>query len=335
MGAPRGNYNDSDADQYLGRLGTFTNTMSPKNTSTLAKSPHLASEMIQSYPDFSADFENDLKSYKLQRAMAARAALQRLGAGAMGQEAVDRLRGQRQFSTEEANESRLATKTEWVAETRDGHLRSSFRFLHQKLQMQHIQHLGGVYRITGSILTITQNLLDRGQRHEPRLATKTEWVAETRDGHLRGQRQFSTEEANESRLATKTEWVAETRDGHLRSPFRGQRQFSTEEANESRLATKTEWVAETRDGHLRSPFRGQRQFSTEEANESRLATKTEWVAETRDGHLRSPFRFLHRKLQMQHIQHLGEASDSSQQKRQMNLDLLLKLNGLRKLEMVI
>lgn len=92
MGAPRANYNDSDADQYLGRLGTFTNTMSPKNTSTLAKSPHLASEMIQSYPDFSADFENDLKSYKLQSAMAARAALQRLGAGAMGQEAVDRLR---------------------------------------------------------------------------------------------------------------------------------------------------------------------------------------------------------------------------------------------------
>lgn len=87
-GAPRVNYsyNDADSDQWLGRSGTFINKMSPK--STLARSPHLSEESVQSYPDF----ETDLYSYKLQSAMAARAALQNLGAGAMTQEQVNALR---------------------------------------------------------------------------------------------------------------------------------------------------------------------------------------------------------------------------------------------------
>lgn len=63
--------------------------MSPK--STLARSPHLAEDKIQSYPDYSADFENDLNSFKLQSAMAARSALQSLGAAAMTAEQVDQL----------------------------------------------------------------------------------------------------------------------------------------------------------------------------------------------------------------------------------------------------
>ncbi|CAH0395178.1 unnamed protein product [Bemisia tabaci] len=77
-GLPRVNYNDSEADSYLGRLGTFIIKMSPK--STLARSPHLSEDRVQSYSDFSTDFENDLNSFKLQSAMAARTALQSLGA---------------------------------------------------------------------------------------------------------------------------------------------------------------------------------------------------------------------------------------------------------------
>lgn len=89
-GLPRVRYNDTDADSYLGRLGTFINKMSPK--STLARSPHLAEDRVQSYPDFSSDFDNDLNSYKLQSAMAARSALQALDASAMTEEQVAALR---------------------------------------------------------------------------------------------------------------------------------------------------------------------------------------------------------------------------------------------------
>ncbi|CAH0386705.1 unnamed protein product [Bemisia tabaci] len=68
-GQPRIQYNASEAEQWMGRLGMFIDIMSPK--STLAKSPHFSVDRIQSYADFSTDFENDLNSYKLQSAMAA------------------------------------------------------------------------------------------------------------------------------------------------------------------------------------------------------------------------------------------------------------------------
>lgn len=59
---------------------------------------------------------------------------------------------QRQFSTEEANESRLITKTRWVIEARNGHLKSIFKFLDGTISVVHAANLGDFYRIAGAII---------------------------------------------------------------------------------------------------------------------------------------------------------------------------------------
>jgi len=60
--------------------------------------------------------------------------------------------GERQLSTEDANESRLVTKNRWVVEARNGHLKSIFEFLAQVMQIQHLSNLGDFYRIAGAII---------------------------------------------------------------------------------------------------------------------------------------------------------------------------------------
>lgn len=61
-------------------------------------------------------------------------------------------RGQRQFDTEEANESRLITKTRWIIEARNGHIRSIFKFFKNIISMSHVIHLREFYLIAGSII---------------------------------------------------------------------------------------------------------------------------------------------------------------------------------------
>ena len=59
---------------------------------------------------------------------------------------------QKQLSTEEANESRLVTKTRWIVETRNGHIKSIFKFFNHIINMHHIHHLGEFYNIAGAII---------------------------------------------------------------------------------------------------------------------------------------------------------------------------------------
>lgn len=59
---------------------------------------------------------------------------------------------ERQLSTEDANSSRLVTKSRWIVEARNGHLRSVFKFLAQTLNLQYAKKLNSFYRIAGAIL---------------------------------------------------------------------------------------------------------------------------------------------------------------------------------------
>ncbi|XP_029158004.1 uncharacterized protein LOC114930409 [Nylanderia fulva] len=61
-------------------------------------------------------------------------------------------RDQRQFTTEQANESRIVTKTRWVVETRNGHLNSIFKFFANVIQITHTKNLGDFLRIAGGII---------------------------------------------------------------------------------------------------------------------------------------------------------------------------------------
>ena len=60
--------------------------------------------------------------------------------------------GQRQLTTEEANDSRLITKTRWIVESRNGHLKSVFKFLAQRISIVHASHLGDYLKIAGALL---------------------------------------------------------------------------------------------------------------------------------------------------------------------------------------
>lgn len=61
-------------------------------------------------------------------------------------------RGQKQFTTEEANESRLVTKTRWIVEARNGHLKTIFKFLDGVVPIVHLPNIGDFYRIAGAII---------------------------------------------------------------------------------------------------------------------------------------------------------------------------------------
>lgn len=62
------------------------------------------------------------------------------------------LPNQHQLSTEDANDSRLITKSRWIVESRNGHIKSMFKFLQQNIQIQHLSHLSDFYRIAGAII---------------------------------------------------------------------------------------------------------------------------------------------------------------------------------------
>lgn len=59
---------------------------------------------------------------------------------------------ERQLSTEDANDSRIITKSRWIVEARNGHIKSMFKFLQQMIHIQHLPHLGDFYRIAGAII---------------------------------------------------------------------------------------------------------------------------------------------------------------------------------------
>ncbi|KYN18648.1 hypothetical protein ALC57_09030 [Trachymyrmex cornetzi] len=61
-------------------------------------------------------------------------------------------RNERQFSTDEANEARLVTKTRWIVEARNGHIKSIFKFFGGTIIMPHAINLRDFYHIAGAII---------------------------------------------------------------------------------------------------------------------------------------------------------------------------------------
>lgn len=61
-------------------------------------------------------------------------------------------RGQRQLTTEDANQSRIVTILRWVVEARQGHFRSIFKIFDHTFEIQNGKHVGDYYRICGAIL---------------------------------------------------------------------------------------------------------------------------------------------------------------------------------------
>ncbi|XP_058806543.1 uncharacterized protein LOC131672967 [Phymastichus coffea] len=61
-------------------------------------------------------------------------------------------RNQNQFRTEEANESRIVTKTRWIVEARNGHLKSIFSFFSNTIPTSHATNLSDFLRIAGAII---------------------------------------------------------------------------------------------------------------------------------------------------------------------------------------
>lgn len=80
--ADKADYNDQEMGGYLGRLGTFVCCMFPK--STLASSPHLEKPKVQSYEDYSPEWETLLTQYKINSSAATETALQSIGASTSG-----------------------------------------------------------------------------------------------------------------------------------------------------------------------------------------------------------------------------------------------------------
>ncbi|XP_018365999.1 PREDICTED: uncharacterized protein LOC108765508 [Trachymyrmex cornetzi] len=78
-------------------------------------------------------------------------------------------RGQRQLSTQDANDSRIVTKNRWVVEARNGHLRSVFKFLAQTINLQHTKNLNEFYCIAGAILNRYHPIIQM-QNADPELA---------------------------------------------------------------------------------------------------------------------------------------------------------------------
>jgi len=60
--------------------------------------------------------------------------------------------GQCQLTTEEANESRLVTKSRWINEARNGHMKSIFKFFDHTVPFAHIMNLRDYYLIAGALI---------------------------------------------------------------------------------------------------------------------------------------------------------------------------------------
>ena len=61
-------------------------------------------------------------------------------------------KGMRQHTQTEANESRIVTKTRWIVETRNGHLKSVFRFFRDMIDIHHFLNIGDFFWIACAII---------------------------------------------------------------------------------------------------------------------------------------------------------------------------------------
>ena len=58
----------------------------------------------------------------------------------------------KQHTVEEANKSRLVTKSRWVVESRNGHLKSTFKIFRDEVDANQVQHVGDYFRIACAII---------------------------------------------------------------------------------------------------------------------------------------------------------------------------------------
>ncbi|CAH0387134.1 unnamed protein product [Bemisia tabaci] len=75
-GRGRADFEDTSAEDFLGRIGTFILSMMPK--STLAQSPHLTQNKVKSYPDYDPQWANTLIQFKASAAAGAGEALKKV-----------------------------------------------------------------------------------------------------------------------------------------------------------------------------------------------------------------------------------------------------------------
>ncbi|XP_035701232.1 uncharacterized protein LOC118433416 [Folsomia candida] len=78
--------------------------------------------------------------------------LQRLGIRAKIPNIVRGRATRDQLPTEEANNNRLITKSRWVVEARNGHLKSVFKFFAHRVESHNCVHLGDLVRIACALL---------------------------------------------------------------------------------------------------------------------------------------------------------------------------------------
>ncbi|KAL3277915.1 hypothetical protein HHI36_013256 [Cryptolaemus montrouzieri] len=77
---------------------------------------------------------------------------------------------QRQLKTEQANQARLITIQNWIVGSRNGHIKSVFKFLDGVIPRAHVLNLKDFYSITGVLIN---------KYHEPiRMDGKTPELAE-------------------------------------------------------------------------------------------------------------------------------------------------------------
>jgi len=60
--------------------------------------------------------------------------------------------GQTQLSTEDANDFRLITKSRWIVEARNGHIKMIFKFFKGNIAYHHVIHLREYYLIAGALI---------------------------------------------------------------------------------------------------------------------------------------------------------------------------------------
>lgn len=60
--------------------------------------------------------------------------------------------GQRQHTRRDANAARIVTKTRWVAEARNGHLKTIFKYLNLVQQIHVLENIGDFYKIGGALI---------------------------------------------------------------------------------------------------------------------------------------------------------------------------------------
>ena len=67
--------------------------------------------------------------------------------------------GQCQLDTQATNDSRIITKTMWLVEARNGHIKSAFQFFEGAVSMNHAINIRDFYRIAGAIVNKYRELI--------------------------------------------------------------------------------------------------------------------------------------------------------------------------------